>query len=155
MSFWDGVKCHCIADIYYIGLRIFGNRRLSGKRPRQYDLVEAKDGDKDEICGGMESVNVFEPIETDEDESTTTSSTTTPTTTTGPGGNNDNRVDNGPAESGARRNVALFSVYFTTGFGRLSIVRATRQKEDQSQVMESRKGSIAHQLGWIAHGTPN
>ncbi|KAF7167903.1 hypothetical protein CNMCM6106_003273 [Aspergillus hiratsukae] len=70
-------------------------------------------GDKDEICGGKQCVNVFEPVEADEDDGPVTkamptSTFTTSSATTGTGGDNGTRIDDKPADSGARRNFALF-----------------------------------------------
>ncbi|KAF7128461.1 hypothetical protein CNMCM5793_003191 [Aspergillus hiratsukae] len=70
-------------------------------------------GDKDEICGGKQCVNVFEPVEADEDDGSVTkamptSTSTTSSATTGTGGDNGTRIDDKPADSGARRNFALF-----------------------------------------------
>jgi hypothetical protein len=90
---------------------------VAGEHARnQSDCNLPCSGDKNEICGGKESVNVFEPVKADEDEpvhksTTTTSSTTssTSTPTSGTGGDNGNGVSSKPADSGVTRNFPLYS----------------------------------------------
>ncbi|KAL3447484.1 WSC domain-containing protein [Aspergillus insuetus] len=79
-------------------------------------------GDEGEICGGEESVNVFEAVDDEEDESVAGSptpsdiSSASPSSSTSTSGSEDedeNAVDDSPAESKASRNRALiYWLYF-------------------------------------------
>ncbi|KAL3470358.1 WSC domain-containing protein [Aspergillus californicus] len=66
-------------------------------------------GNQDEICGGAESINVFEPVEGDDGPVYTTSTATVTTSVTlSAGSQTGGVVDDSTSTSGASRNFALF-----------------------------------------------
>ncbi|KAJ0426762.1 hypothetical protein BJY00DRAFT_270962 [Aspergillus carlsbadensis] len=92
---------------------------VGGERARdQSDCNLPCSGAKDEICGGRDTVNVFEPVQgldenDDEDEPVTSSTsspdaTSTPTAASGAASEEQGSVEDGSVESKASRNFALF-----------------------------------------------
>ncbi|KAL2813513.1 hypothetical protein BJX63DRAFT_393972 [Aspergillus granulosus] len=73
-------------------------------------------GANDEICGGKDTVNVFEPVEDAGDEdgpvtsSTTSTDVTTTPTPTGAGDDEESGVGDSPVQSKASKNFALFQL---------------------------------------------